>query len=234
VKRLLLIAAMAVAAGYVAICVLLFALQRKLVFPAPHSAGAVPCVPGTPTVVFFHGNGECASDSEWLAHSLAPRGIGFCAVEYPGYGAMPGEPSEKGIYEAAEAVLKTLPRDQIVLVGQSIGTGPAVEMAARGWGTKLVLISPFTSLGDVAQAHLPWLPAKWLVRDRFDSASKASKVAVPVLVVHGDEDEVVPYALGQKLTTMFPHAELMTVSGAHHNDLWDSPGLLDRLAAFVK
>ncbi|MBK7858340.1 MAG: alpha/beta hydrolase [Archangiaceae bacterium] len=233
-KRLLVIAAGTLIAGYLAICALLFTQQRKLIFPAPASkAPAVRRIaPGDagPIVVFFHGNADCAGEQQWLADQL---GHSFVAVEYPGYGALPGSPSEEAIYTAAEAQLQGLPRERLVLVGQSIGSGPAVELARRGYGRKLVLLSPFTSLPDAAQLTLPWLPARWLTRDRFDSASKAPGISVPVLVIHGDRDEVVPYPLGARLAPLFPHGELMTISGAHHNDLWDHREVIERVRAFL-
>jgi pimeloyl-ACP methyl ester carboxylesterase len=228
-----IIALATLVAGYLAVCLLLFTQQRRILFPAPHRAGPPATAPGSPTVVYFHGNAECASDMGWLAQWFHERGFGFIAVEYPGYGEMPGEPSEDGVFAAAEAALKPLPHDSVILVGQSLGSGPAVEMAARGYGTRLVLLTPFTSIGDAAQLHFPWLPAKWLVRDQFDSASKASRVKIPVLVVHGDQDEVVPYVLGQRLAPMFPSSELMTVPGGHHNDLWDRNEVRARIEAFL-
>jgi pimeloyl-ACP methyl ester carboxylesterase len=228
-----LIALATLVAGYLGICLLLFTQQRRILFPAPKRAGAPATAAGSPTVVYFHGNAEAASDMGWLAKWFAERGLGFVAVEYPGYGETPGAPSEDGIYAAAEAALKPLPRESVIIVGQSLGTGPAVEMAARGYGTRLVLLTPFTSIGDAAQLHFPWLPAKWLVRDQFDSASKASRVKVPVLVVHGDQDEVVPYVLGQRLAPMFTQGTLMTVPGGHHNDLWDRSEVRERIGAFL-
>jgi pimeloyl-ACP methyl ester carboxylesterase len=232
-KRMLIIAAFTLAAGYVLICALMFFAQRRLLYPAPHRPGSPPCTAGHPTVVYFHGNGACAAQTGWLALWLKERGAGFCAVEYPGYGDQPGVPDEQGIYAAAEAALRRLPRDELVLMGQSLGTGPAVEMAARGWGQRLILLSPFTSIPDAAQLAFPWLPARYLVRDRFDSASKAPRIELPVLVIHGDADEVVPYSLGHRLSGLFPHSELMTVPRGNHNDLWEQPGVQERIAAFL-
>jgi uncharacterized protein len=240
--RLARIALLTLVFGYLGAGALLYTQQRRVLFPGAGSRkgpALEPHLPETgPIVVHFHGNAERAADLGWLRLLWEQVGAGFVAIEYPGYGGVPGEPTEEGIYAAAQAALDELvargiEKDRLVLVGQSLGSGPAVEMARRGWGSRLVLLTPFTSVGDVAQAAYPWLPARWLVRDRFDSASKASEVKIPVLVVHGDQDEVIPYALGQRLAPMFPQGSLLTITGGHHNDLWDREQVVRAILEFV-
>ena len=230
-KRLLTVAAVTILTGYLAVCVLMFTQQRKLLYFPPASKKPPVTRPGEPVIVYFHGNGMAAGEVEYIA-ALLPGG-GFRAIEYPGYGNEPGAPTEDSIYEAAERQLKGLPKDGVILVGQSLGTGPAVELAKRGWGSKLVLLTPFTSVPDAAQLAFPWLPARWLVRDRFDSASKASGITMPVLVIHGDRDEVIPYELGARLAPLFPNGKLVTIPGGHHNDLWERPEVLAAVRAFL-
>lgn len=247
---------------YLSGCVLMFSSQRKLIFPAPHPvvtpaygggevvrvkvidaedaiAFHVPAGPGRRTVVYFHGNGDQIGNAAWLSDALGREGLGFFAIEYPGYGLARGAPSEQSIYTAAEASLRVLtgPRevrnDEVVLVGQSIGSGVATEMAKRGFGGRLALVTPYTSLVDVAKGAFPWLPVRLLLRDRFDNAAKAPHIRVPVLIIHGTSDEVVPYALGNELTTRFPRAELVTVDGATHNDVLSGDVALRRLVDFA-
>lgn len=229
-RRLLIVAAVTFLTAYVVVCVVMYTQQRKFLYFPPASKKPPVHRAGEPMVVYFHGNAMAAGEVEHIAAVLPG---GFLAVEYPGYGTEPGAPTEDSIYEAAERQLKGLPKD-VVLVGQSLGTGPAVELAKRGWGSKLVLLTPFTSVPDAAQRVMPWLPARWLVRDRFDSASKAPGITIPVLVVHGDQDEVIPYELGQQLAPMFPNGRLMTVSGGHHNDLWDRAEVVEAVRRFVE
>jgi fermentation-respiration switch protein FrsA (DUF1100 family) len=130
------------------------------------------------------------------------------------------------LYAHASAALDTLrtellvPAARIVLQGQSLGTGIAVEMAARGHGKRLVLISPYTSMVDMAKHAFPWLPVGWLVRDRYDSAKKAKSVGHPTLVIHGTDDEVIPARMGESLANTFAHATFFPVPGGHHNDLF--------------
>lgn len=248
---MLVIIAVTVVVTYLALMTALFAFQRKLIFPAPVSDRAparglvrgegfvAMHYPGTPTVVHLHGNAEVLWHSEWLAQKYAERGLGFYAVEYPGYGLSAAAPlSEDAICAAVEAALvaleKTVPKDQLVLQGQSLGTGVAVEMAKRGHGSKLILVSPYTSIADVAADAVPFFPARWLVRDRFMTAEKAKDVALPVLIVHGTQDEVIPVAMGKTLGGLFPHARVMLVEGAHHNDLIDRAEVIEAMTAFAR
>jgi pimeloyl-ACP methyl ester carboxylesterase len=107
-------------------------------------------------------------------------------------------------------------------------------MALRGRGARLVLISPYTSIPAVASEVVPWAPTRLLVRDRFDTLAKAPGIQVPVLIVHGTEDEVVPYRMGEALSRAFPHARLRPVAGAHHNDVADPEVVLAEIAAFAR
>lgn len=251
---------------YGAITLLAYLGQRRMLFPAPKQ-GEEPRMDGATmtrvtapsgrtvyafyvpptkkpgvTVVHFHGNGEELAGLVPLAWSFRRAGLGFFAVEYPGYGlAKEYEPSEDAIYADAEAALWHLhnglgvPSPEVVLEGQSLGSGVAVEMAKRGHGARLVLISPFTSVADVASATLPLLPTRWLVRDKFDNLAKAPGLSLPVLVIHGSEDEVIPFSMGERLTGAFPTATLNRVQGAHHNDLFvrDGRRIIDQIVEFA-
>lgn len=244
--------------GYVALCGLLFAAQRRLLFPAP-AERATPTgksvlieVPGGtpmlwrategagPVVVHFHGNGEQVAWLGWLAEAYAGAGVSFAAVEYPGYPGAAGAPSEASILAAAHAALAHLTgplgiaKERLVLEGQSLGSGVAVALAAEGWGRRLVLLTPYTSLPDVAARAFPYFPVRLLMRDRFDSASRAAGVERPVLVVHGTRDAVVPFDLGQALAAKFPHARFLEVPGAGHNDVWDVGPTLGEVLRFVQ
>ncbi|HEX8698523.1 MAG TPA: alpha/beta fold hydrolase [Myxococcaceae bacterium] len=249
---------------YVGLMAAAYFAQRAVLFPAPQRASKepltgsgfrritvpgkpvvdvfhLPAPPGAPTMVHFHGNGEQISNQRELGHALHERGLGFLAVEYPGYGSNPGSPSEQGMYEAAEVAIADLRASGVgpemtVLSSRSIGGGVAVEMARRGHGARLVLLAPFTSVVDIAAGIFPFLPTRLLVRDPFDNASKAPGITVPVLIFHGDQDEVIPVEMGQRLGRLFPRAMMETIPGARHNDLLERtwPALIDRIAAFAR
>lgn len=247
--RVFLILALGLVGLYLVILTLAFAFQRRLLFPAP-TPGRTPAPPGqllrlqvpdaqevvalflpppaaAPVVAYFHGNAEELADIAPLAHAIQRAGLGVLAVEYPGYGLAPGAPTEQSLYRAAETALRHLhqhldvPPARTVLLGQSVGTGVAAEMARRGLGARLALLSPYTSMPALAARLLPYLPARWLVRDRLDTAAKAPAITLPVLIVHGTHDELIPADMAEELARRFPHATLHLLPGAHHNDLWD-------------
>lgn len=176
-----------------------------------------------PVVLFFHGNGEAAVHRLQVGVDLARLGVGSLLAEYRGYGSCSGWSSEKGLYEDAEAALKALgvPLRRVVLVGQSLGSGVATELAVRHPSAKrLVLISPYTSLLDLGRTIAG--PFAFLgVSDRFDSLAKIGAVRCPVTILHGVNDEVVPFAMGQRLAKARPDATLVPIPGRGHNDIED-------------
>lgn len=157
-------------------------------------------------------------------------------AEYRGYGMAraSGPPSERGIYEDAEAIVTEAGGDRPVLVGFSLGTGVATEMAARGHGRALVLLAPYTSIPDVASRFASIFPMKLLIRDAFDTRSKAAAITLPVLVAHGDADEVVPFDMGETVAHAFPKGHFVAVSGGRHMDLFAKDDhLVQKIVDFV-
>lgn len=245
-RRLVALAAFA----WLLSAVALYLLQRRIIFAAPaelvtpQARGATllrvrtpggwdsvalhwPAPPGARTVVHFHGNGEQLAWQVDLAETLRATGYGVVAAEYPGYGLMRAvEPSEAALYEGADALLRHLqgplaiPRESIVLQGFSLGTGVASEMARRGHGARLVLIAPYTSMKDMGARQAPWLPARWMMRDAFDTWSRAPAIAMPTLLLHGTDDELIPPAMSAALQRRFPDARRVLLPGTHHNDVF--------------
>ncbi len=221
------------AAGVIAERPMLFPVPGRVRSPPPHGgailempgvAGTIlalhmPAPAGAPTIVFFHGNAEQLSSLNGAARVFQAAGLGYFAVEYPGYGYAAGSPSEDSLFAAGETAVGYLrdvlhvPVASTVLLGWSLGTGVAAEMAIRGHGVRLMLVSPYTSIADVGKNLLPFHPTRWIVRDPFDTAAKAARIAVPTLIVHGLEDEIIPVAMGERLGTLFSHAATVLVTG---------------------
>ena len=182
------------------------------------------------TIVYFHGNGEVVGDDVWIARELVKRGFHVVLAEYRGYGvSAPGQPTETGLYADAEAILASLTArgidaTRIALWGMSLGTGVAAEMARRGRGQVLVLVAPYTSIVDVAAQYVPILPAGLLMEDRFDTLAKAASIHTRTLVLHGTQDEVVPFVMGRRVAGAIAGATFVPVEGGHHNDLFLGPG----------
>lgn len=191
----------------------------------------------TRTIVHFHGNAETAEANAFLARELKKRGFATVLVEYRGYGRSKGtSPTEEGLYLDAAAVLDALgarglkPAD-IVLWGQSLGTGVAAEMANRSRGDRLVLVAPFTSTVDMASRVIPFMPVSMVMIDRFDTLAKAPSIAAPALVVHGDIDDVIPFEQGEKVSKALPHATFLKVPEGRHDNLYKSMSVMGALAA---
>ncbi len=179
--------------------------------------------PNARVVVHFHNNSETMAGPLGMARALHARGLGVVLVEYRGYGLSAGSPEEEGLYRDAEAALDTLAArgigaDRVVLSGTSLGTGVAAEMARRGRGAALVLISPYTSIPDLVTDRAPFVPARWLVPDRFETLAKAAAIDVPALVIHGDADEVVPFWMGERVARALHKAKFLGVVGGGHGD----------------
>jgi uncharacterized protein len=240
VKRVAVVALAVVAGLYLLVAAFLFFGQRALIFPAPPGSRApagpvltgpgfraiwIAPPPGGPVVVHFHGNGEDLADQGSMIDLLRSLGAGVLAVEYPGYGVAraDGPPGEEACYRAGAAAVaylrERLHRGEVFVQGQSLGSGVAAELAARGAADRLVLISPFTSIPGAASSAFPWLPARLLVRHRFDTRAKARRIAVPVLLVHGSDDEIIPASMSADLERSFPHAKRVLIPDGHHNDL---------------
>lgn len=190
------------------------------------------------TIVTFHGNGQQLGDMLGWVSQLSRRGFGALLVEYPGYGLSASRHTdEEAIYEDAVVALRHLTElnrgteSRVMLLGESLGTGVAVEMASRGFGEQVVLLSPYTSIPELAELHAPWLPFPRLLANQFDSTSKAPGVKQPVLAIHGTDDSLIPASMGQRLVGRFPRAELVLWQGTGHGGMLSSMGdrVLDEL-----
>lgn len=239
---------------YVGICAVLWAQQDRMVFPgAGRGDRGVPNL-SPPAVVawlgegdqrirmatvsaprpaavvlYFGGNGEDLYAAAANAAALAAYGVEAIGVEYPGYGASPGRPSEAGLAATAAAAIghakaRALAlRLPLAVVGSSLGSYCALQAAATGGVARLVLRAPPTSLPAVARGQFGWLPVGLLLAHRFDNLALAPRVRCPVLVVHGDADTIVPDRFGRELANALPQAEFVPVPGCGHNDLDLSP-----------
>ena len=184
-------------------------------------------VPVAGTAILFHGNGGFGLDRAHLAPEFTRRGLRFILAEYPGYGARPGSPSEKAIVRDADElytkVASLFPGTPILIVGESLGSGVAVQVAAlrkdRG-PSRLVLLTPFLSLADTAARVYPFLPARFLLRDRFDSAAALPRCTGPVAILVAGNDAVVGAEQGRRLAQVSrSRGETVVVDlpGAGHN-----------------
>ena len=187
----------------------------------------VPADPGRDlgiAVLAAPGNGGNRLSRADFAEELSRRGLAVLLLDYRGYGGNPGSPSEDGLVADALAGAEALeelgyPAERTIYFGESIGTGVVAALQARRPPAGVVLRSPFTELGDVGAHHYPWLPVRWLLRDRFPVAEHLRTTEVPVTVVYGDRDSVVPTELSAEVAEQAPSlVEEVVIEGADHND----------------
>lgn len=185
-----------------------------------------PTVVGRPTVVLFHGNAGHIGMRGFKVRWYLDAGYGVLLAGYRGYAGNPGSPSEDGLYADARAALDFLAIQgvegaKLVLYGESLGTGVAVQMATERSVGAVVLESPYTSLPAVGARHFPFAPVHSLMWDRFDSLSKIAGIKAPLLVVHGERDGTVPIDIAR---TLFKAAvepkRAVYLAEANHNDLY--------------
>jgi fermentation-respiration switch protein FrsA (DUF1100 family) len=183
-----------------------------------------------PRVLYFHGNAESAMQNLPLAVELARGGIETFLAEYRGYSGLQGRPTEAGLALDGEAALQAFvggaeESASLVLVGRSLGSGVAVEIASRRPPRLLILVSPYTSLVDMGRSLVGPL-APILVPDRFDNLSKIAGLNCPIVIFHGTRDEVVPFEMGRRLAAAGRNVRFVPLEGRTHNDLPELPRLL--------
>jgi pimeloyl-ACP methyl ester carboxylesterase len=195
-----------------------------------------------PVIVYFHGNGENLETLKMggLLRTLSGFGSPVLAVDYPGYGRSTGKATEPNITQAADAavrwILKQEPPREWIAAGWSLGAAVAIQAASRNPASlkALVAMSGWTSLKDAASAHYPAWIAHFLLTESYDSVAKAPGIQCPVLVIHGEEDDIIPATLGSTLASAFPQATWTPIAGAGHNDLLSDPRVWEHVSAFFK
>jgi fermentation-respiration switch protein FrsA (DUF1100 family) len=193
-----------------------------------------------PVVLYFHGNGGALRYRVDRFRALTQDGTGLVALSYRGYAGSSGRPSEDGLIEDARAAYafaaQRYPAARLVLWGESLGTGVAVAIAAEKAPEKsvarLVLEAPFASAVSVAASVYPFLPVRFLMKDQFRSDLRIRNVKVPVLIVHGDRDAVIPIESGEQLYSLAEDPKrFLRVPGAGHEDL--GMRAIEAMKAFV-
>jgi fermentation-respiration switch protein FrsA (DUF1100 family) len=197
----------------------------------------VPPREGRPVVLYFQGNGGGLPLRVARFAALARDGIGLVALNYRGYGGSSGSPNEEGLIADAHAAYEFAAAryepKRIVPWGESLGSGVAVALAAEKPVAKIVLEAPFTSAADVGARAYPFLPVRWLMKDQFRSDERIARVGVPVLILHGERDGVVPIALGERLFELVPGPKrFVRYPQAGHEGL-DGHGALDEVKKFL-
>jgi fermentation-respiration switch protein FrsA (DUF1100 family) len=243
------------AIAYLAIIALVYTQQRRLLFPAsPVRISAAqagldgvqdvviatsdgeqlvawwkPPEPGRALLLYFHGNGGSLLNRRDRVRMLTQEGRGILIVSYRGYSGSTGTPSESGLREDARAArdwLSTYEPGRIVLYGESLGTGVAVRLATERQVGGVILDAPYTSTADIAKGLFWYLPVALLMRDQFRSIDRIGDIKVPLLVMHGEEDSVIPIALSELLFKAANEPKrYLRLPGTDHVSVLESGGI---------
>jgi fermentation-respiration switch protein FrsA (DUF1100 family) len=186
-----------------------------------------PARAGKPTILYFHGNAGEIGDRPLRFNYYHSRGFGVAYLSYRGFGGSSGSPSESGLIADANAaydwlIAKGVEPNRIALLGESLGSGVAVQLAAKREVGALALEAPYTSTVEVAAKIYWWLPVHVLMKDQFKSIDFIAAVVAPLLIIHGEEDRLVPVEIGRRLFAAAKQPkELDVVSGFGHDVLFE-------------
>jgi hypothetical protein len=176
-------------------------------------------------VLLLHGNAASAFSADQLRHGEVLRGAGFSvlSIDYRGFGMSPGAPSEAAMYADAEAAFDSLVHrgvaaERVILLGHSLGSGPAVALATRHRAAALVLFGAFTSIPDAAAERYPWLPVRYVASVQFDSLARMPSVHIPVVIAHSRADTTIPYTHALKLYAAAPEPKRLLIFDSSSQD----------------
>jgi fermentation-respiration switch protein FrsA (DUF1100 family) len=177
------------------------------------------------TLIYFHGNAGAAIDRAYKAEAWRQNGFNVVLAEYPRYGTNDGRRTETNFFTSGRIIIdktmESFPGTQLYIYGESIGSGTAVQMASEYDEKALVIEGGFSSLIDVVQNTLPFIPARFLLRDQYDNISKINQIDSRLIVIHGVKDNVVRFKFGQKLYDEFQgDKDFLKIDDAGHNDIY--------------
>jgi len=241
-----------IAIAYLGVCAAMFAFQRSLLYhPRPrevtapqstmalHVEGAELVVTvrphaGPKAIVYFGGNGEDVSSSLRSFSEAFPDDALFL-MHYRGYGGSTGSPSESANNSDAAALFQIVhaQHPQVAVIGRSLGSGVAVRLASENPVSRLVLVTPYDSIEEIAAAQYPYLPVRWLLLDRYQSWRYASRITIPTAIIAAEDDDVIPRASTDKLISRFASGVVSTtvIKGAGHSTIAGSPEYLKTIQA---
>ncbi|MFJ2320453.1 alpha/beta hydrolase [Pseudomonas sp. NPDC087817] len=239
-SRTLMSLVVLIIAVYLVLCAALFFFQRSLIwFPQPNAVNSADSqltlsMPdaqvsvitrervGPRALIYFGGNAEDVSRNlPEFTEAFADYAVYL--LNYRGFGGSGGSPSEEAIAEDALALFDQVyaSHPQVAVIGRSLGSGVAVRLASQRPVQRLILVTPYNSLEEIAARQYPWVPVKWLLKDRFESGKYAAHLRVPTLLLAASDDEVIPRDSTQRLLANFPKgvAVLKVVPDSGHNSI---------------
>ena len=156
------------------------------------------------TLIFFHGNAGSLENRIHKLNHFRDMNINFLIIAWRGFSGNNGNPSEQGLYEDGKSAIdwlikKGVSEKNLILYGESLGTGVATHLAQNKNFAGVILETPFTSMIDAAKKFYPYIPVKLLLKDKFENYKKIKNINSPILIMHGEVDQLVPFSMGEKI-----------------------------------
>jgi fermentation-respiration switch protein FrsA (DUF1100 family) len=197
--------------------------------------------PSDKVILYFHGNAGSLDSWQYIYTKLKFLEYNFLIVDYRGYGKSTGKITEEGLYYDGQAaydflVQRGFRKENIILYGRSIGTGIAVDVASKNKSKALILESPFSTFKKLANSKLPFLFPSLLLKYSFDNLGKINRINTPLLIMHGEKDNLIPIKFGEELFNNYKGAkkDFLTIREGHHNDLPSFPEYSSAIQTFIE
>ena len=190
------------------------------------------------TILFFHGNAGSLENRTYKLNHFKDLNVNFLIIAWRGFSGNKGKPSEVGLYKDAKSAIKWLNlkgvnEENIILYGESLGTGVAVEIAQNKNYAGVILESPYTSMVNVGKKYYPLFPVRILLKDKFESFKKIEKISIPILVIHGKMDKIVPFVMGKKMYELANEPKYSYFSEYDDHMMEYNENLLNELKKFI-
>jgi uncharacterized protein len=190
------------------------------------------------TILFLHGNAGSLENRIHKINHFKDMRVNFLIIAWRGFSGNKGKPTEKGLYEDARSAVawlksKNINEKDIIIYGESLGTAVAVEIAQNRNFAGIILESPFTSMVDAGKNKYPFLPVKFLLKDKYKSDKKIKNISSPILVMHGKVDKIVPFHMGKKMYDLANKPKYFYFSDYDNHMMEYNKKLLNSLKSFI-
>ena len=191
------------------------------------------------TLIYFHGNAGSLENRIHKLNHFHDMDINFLIIAWRGFSGNEGKPSEKGLYEDGKSAIdwlikKGISEKNLVLYGESLGTGVATHLAQERGFAGIILETPFTSMVDAAKTFYPYIPVNLLLKDKFENYKKIKKIYCPILVMHGEIDQIVPFSMGKKIFEMANEPKYSYFTKYDNHMMEYDENLIKALNSFLK
>ena len=191
------------------------------------------------TILFFHGNAGSLENRIHKINHFRDMNLNFLIIAWRGFSGNKGKPSEKGLYEDGKSAInwllnKGVKQENIIIYGESLGTGVATHLAQNKNFAGVILETPFTSMIDAAKKFYPYIPVKLILKDKFDNKSKIKNIKVPVLIMHGEADQIVPFYMSEEMYKIANEPKYTYFTKDDNHMMEYDENLIKALNSFIK